>query len=31
MTAFNGFVGAARRLGDIDLPRKGHEIGDGML
>lgn len=29
MTVFNGFVGAARRLDDIDLPRMGHEIGVG--
>lgn len=29
MADFNGFVGAARRLDDIDLPRLGHEIGVG--
>jgi len=29
MADFNGFVGAARRLDDIDLPRMGHEIGVG--
>ncbi|HEV7434618.1 MAG TPA: hypothetical protein VGO22_07085 [Pseudorhizobium sp.] len=31
MTVFNGFVGTARRLDDIDLPRMGHEIGVGRL
>jgi hypothetical protein len=29
VTDFHGFVGAAKRLDDIDLPRIGHQIGVG--
>lgn len=29
MTDWNGFVGAAKRIEDVDLPRIGHEIGVG--
>lgn len=29
MTNWNGFIGAAKRIEDVDLPRIGHEIGVG--